>query len=167
MAYGPAPGVSGQAPSYSGEPTLDQPYYGIKLAPAVKRALRCVSTARFDGRASRSEYWWFFLAKYAVLVGLGVLDGIQQALFGRPNADGSTQVTALGVVLLVLLFLIYFGLIVPSLSLLARRLRDVDVSAWMVLLNLVFVIGSIVLHVVAMAPSSPNGVRFDRRPAAS
>lgn len=157
------PWAYGQAGQFStGEPTLDQPYYGIALVPAVKRALR--KYARFDGRASRSEYWWFFLAKYAVLVGLGVLNGIQQTLFGRPNPDGSTQVNALGAVLLVLLFLLFFGLVVPSLSLLVRRLHDSNLSAWLILLNLFPVMGTVVLHALALAASSPEGARFDRRP---
>ena len=39
---------------------LAYPAYGIGFGAAVKRAFQ--KYARFDGRASRSEYWWFTLA---------------------------------------------------------------------------------------------------------
>ena len=61
--------------------------------------------AQFDGRASRSEYWWFFLFNLLVSV------------FLRPTSAGLYLIFALVV-------------FIPSFSVLVRRLHDVNRSGW-------------------------------------
>ena len=58
------------------EPPLDWPHYGIRFLPAVRRVFDKYAT--FNGRASRSEYWWWVLANtivgtilYPLTFGLG------------------------------------------------------------------------------------------------
>ena len=46
-------------PVQSGEPALDHPWYGIGFVDAIKRGFK--KYAKFEGRASRGEYWWWVL----------------------------------------------------------------------------------------------------------
>ncbi|MFL6064331.1 MAG: DUF805 domain-containing protein [Friedmanniella sp.] len=146
--YGPI------APGAGGEPSLDEPYYGISFGGAIKRGF--AKYARFDGRASRSEYWWWVLAS-SVVFGLlaGVLGGTS-ADAGSPSA-----VTSLFAIVLVLGLL---AIIVPSIAVTVRRLHDADLSGWLYLLTLIPYAGSLVLLVLTLLPSKPSGARFDRRP---
>lgn len=70
--------------------------------------------ATFKGRASRSEYWWFFL--FTTL--LGALGGMLEAAMGNDGAAISGL----------------FGLatFLPSLAVTVRRLHDTDRSGWWV-----------------------------------
>ena len=67
--------------------------------------------ADFDGRADRSEFWWFWLFSVLCIVYLFAL--------------GSTVSG-----------LVSLGLMLPSLSCGARRLHDIDCSGWWQLLLL-------------------------------
>lgn len=81
--------------------------------------------ADFNGRASRSEFWWFMLV---VFVGSIVVDVVTSAL-------------GLG-----LLSLIYsLAVLVPCISVSARRLHDIDKSGWWQLIGLIPVVGWIIV----------------------
>lgn len=59
------------------------------------------------------------------------------------------------------------GVLVPSLALAVRRLHDVNLSGWLLLLGLVPVLGGIAVLVMALLPPNPAGQRFDQpQPAA-
>lgn len=81
--------------------------------------------ATFDGRATRSEYWWFFLFTFLVS---GALSIVSEAFSG---------VFSLGVLL-------------PSLAVGVRRLHDIDKSGWFLLLWFIPIIGWIILIVWAI-----------------
>lgn len=83
--------------------------------------------ATFEGRARRSELWWFALFTFLGNMILGILDN---ALFG--GAGVLSGVFSLAVLL-------------PSLAVGARRLHDTGRSGWWLLLLLVPVIGLLVL----------------------
>lgn len=77
--------------------------------------------ANFNGRASRSEFWYWVL--FVVLVGV-FLDIV-------------------GIELLSIVFAL--GTLVPYFAVAARRLHDIDKSGWWLLLSLVPIIGAVVL----------------------
>jgi uncharacterized membrane protein YhaH (DUF805 family) len=85
--------------------------------------------ADFNGRAIRSEFWWFML--FCAVVGI-ILGGLDSMFFGI----GSVGIFAL---------IFQLGTIVPSLSVGARRLHDIGKSGWWQLLALLPIIGWIVL----------------------
>lgn len=88
--------------------------------------------ATFDGRASRSEYWWFFLFTFLVSVASSIVSETLSGLFS-------------------------LGVLLPSLAVGARRLHDVDRSGWFLLLWLIPIIGWIVLFVwAAQEGKEPN-----------
>ena len=76
----------------------------------------------FNGVASRSEFWWFFLFQIVVVV---VLSFVSQLV---------ADIAAL-------------ALLLPSLAVGARRLHDTGRSGWWLLIGLIPVIGTLVLIV--------------------
>ncbi|HZE38310.1 MAG TPA: DUF805 domain-containing protein [Stackebrandtia sp.] len=94
--------------------------------------------ANFQGRATRSEYWWFQLFSilcYAALIALAI----------------SLRFPGL--------ILVYFGLILPSLAVCVRRLHDTNRSgAWWFISFVPFVGGIILL--IFMCEGSDS---FDNR----
>jgi len=102
--------------------------------------------AQFSGRATRSEYWWFYLVNLAVTLLLAIIESV----FSIP---------------LTLLSTIYlFASIVPSLSIQVRRLHDVDKSGWYILLNLLIIIGWIWLLVLNILDSTPGDNKYGPNP---
>jgi uncharacterized membrane protein YhaH (DUF805 family) len=81
--------------------------------------------AEFGGRASRSEYWWWFLFNILASTATGIVSETLSGLFS-------------------------VGVLLPSLAVGARRLHDTDRSAWFLLLWLIPIIGWIVLIVWAV-----------------
>jgi len=79
----------------------------------------------FDGRASRSEFWWFALFTFLVSLVLSFVSQSLSSLFS-------------------------LAVLLPSLAVGARRLHDTDRSAWFLLLWLVPVVGWIILVVWAI-----------------
>ena len=75
---------------------------------------------KFSGRASRSEYWWFYLFITLLSIAAAVIDVL---LFGAKA--GETGVLG-GIVSIVTL--------VPSLAVTSRRLHDTDRRGWWMLL---------------------------------
>nr|WP_315491027.1 DUF805 domain-containing protein [uncultured Rhodoferax sp.] len=78
--------------------------------------------ADFNGRAVRSEYWWFFLFIVLVSVATSLVSNTVSALFSLAT-------------------------FIPSIAAATRRLHDTNRSGWWQLIALVPVIGWIVLVV--------------------
>ncbi|MEN8945203.1 MAG: DUF805 domain-containing protein [Candidatus Nanopelagicales bacterium] len=103
----------------------------------------------FDGRAGRSEYWWWVLFTLLVQSVAAIVLGLGIWLFW--NFGFLTW-------LFILIFsIILLSLILPTLAVSVRRLHDRDLSGWWYFLGFVPV-GSIVLIVWFVLPgtSSPN-----------
>jgi uncharacterized membrane protein YhaH (DUF805 family) len=73
--------------------------------------------ADFDGRARRSEYWYFFLCNLIAQYGLGYILG----LLSITIAGGFTVIYSL-------------ALLVPSIAVAIRRMHDVGKSGWYILI---------------------------------
>ena len=71
----------------------------------------------FNGRASRSEFWYFLLFIFLLLFGAGILLGIFM-----PNNQSLDGVVTL---------FIYLPLLVPAIAVTARRIHDFGSSGWM------------------------------------
>ncbi|MFT3850382.1 MAG: DUF805 domain-containing protein [Propionivibrio sp.] len=81
--------------------------------------------ATFEGRASRSEYWWFFLFTFLASAAAGIVSETLSALFS-------------------------LAVLLPSLAVGARRLHDTDRSGWFLLLWFIPVLGWIILVIWAI-----------------
>ena len=98
----------------------------------------------FNGRARRSEYWFFILfTAIAGAVG-GVLDAIFRIRRGTYGGTGPIQ------------GLIQLALLVPTLAAGARRLHDTGRSGWWQLIGLIPIVGWIVLIVFFVQDSHPD-----------
>jgi uncharacterized membrane protein YhaH (DUF805 family) len=102
--------------------------------------------AVFEGRATRSEYWYFALFSIITSVILSIVVGM---IFGSESMAYSI-VTGLYTLFLFL----------PSLGLAVRRLHDTDRSGWMVLLSLIPIIGTIWLLVLFVTRGTAGDNRF-------
>jgi uncharacterized membrane protein YhaH (DUF805 family) len=82
--------------------------------------------ADFDGRAARSEFWWFVLFNFIVSAVLGLIDNM---VFGMP----------------ALQVLFALALLIPGLAVSVRRLHDKGKSGWWIFIALVPIVGPILL----------------------
>ena len=103
--------------------------------------------ATFSGRASRSEYWFFTLYHF-------LLVAICIALF------------SVGIVRL-LLAISFFANILPSISVLVRRLHDTDRSGWWYWFVVVPLIGPIMMLVWFCTCGTFGDNRFGSNPLAT
>jgi uncharacterized membrane protein YhaH (DUF805 family) len=144
-----------------GDPgTLDLPWYGIGFGQAIKRAFQ--KYVRFDGRASRSEFWWFYL--FNTIVGfvlsipaeiVNITQTVSAASNGTP-APSSFSAADIPVYI--------WGLVVllPNIGLMWRRLHDTNRSGAWFFLYFACGIGGLVPLIMCILDSNPEGQRFDR-----
>jgi uncharacterized membrane protein YhaH (DUF805 family) len=93
---------------------------------------------RFDGRASRPAFWWWFLFSILVAVAVSAMDG---TIFEES---------------MLLTLFVWAVLILPSLSVAIRRLHDTNRSGWWILISFIPIIGSIVLLIFYLQESDPD-----------
>jgi len=74
----------------------------------------------FTGRATRSEYWWWFLFVVLVSAVTGIVSAKLSAVFS-------------------------LAVLLPGIAVSVRRLHDIDKSGWFLLLNFIPVIGWVIL----------------------
>lgn len=109
----------------------------------------CMSKyAMFSGRASRSEYWWFYLFTvllgwFASMVGAVVLGPMLGSFFSLA---------------------VSIALMIPALAVFTRRLHDTGRSGWWWLLSLT-IIGIIPLIIWLAAVGNPAPNQYGEVPA--
>lgn len=102
----------------------------MNFVEAVRAGFR--NYVRFDGRASRPEFWWWLL--FAVLAALIVV-----------SLDGTVFEESM-----LLTLFVWLALVLPSVSVAVRRLHDTGRSGWWVLLSIIPVLGSLALLVLCL-----------------
>lgn len=112
--------------------------------------------ATIEGRAVRSEYWFWVLFVVICSVILKVVD---RTIFG---VDPVTQ-TSGGVFGLIF----SLGTLVPYVCVGVRRMHDVDKSGWWLLINFIPIVGWIIFIVWAATQGTPGPNRFGAAPPAS
>ena len=157
-AGAPAPGL---APIPPGRPG-DAPRPGASPGVAIARFFSRYAT--FAGRSSRSEYWWIALLNVVVLIGGPILAVVLQRLTAGVDQYGevSEKITFPAGLTGFIVVLYLLGTLIPNLALSVRRLHDLNLSGWFVLLGLVPTIGGLALLVFAAFPGSPYAARYDR-----
>jgi uncharacterized membrane protein YhaH (DUF805 family) len=89
----------------------------------------------FNGRASRAEYWWFFLFYVLAIFGLALLVGLSHS--ATP-------------------FLLVLGLILPQIAVAVRRLHDTGKPGTWYLITLIPYVGPIWLIVLLAQKGEPG-----------
>ncbi|MDZ8170698.1 DUF805 domain-containing protein [Microbacterium xanthum] len=140
--------------------SLSQPLYGATFGQAFTRFWKKYAT--FTGRASRSEFWWWYLAYLLISTVLSIVLTI--LAFAGATFDGPTTATTpgplfgVGMAILGLWFLV---IIVPTLAISWRRLHDTNRSGLWWFVGFIPVVGGIILLVLLVLDSDPAGARFD------
>jgi len=100
--------------------------------------------AKFDGRASRSEYWWFRLAVLIAVVVIEIVGGV----LGHVSSILGGLIVAVGIL----------ALIVPDVCVTVRRLHDTNRSGWFFWVALIPFVGGIILLIwfCSQGTSGPN-----------
>lgn len=111
---------------------------------------------RFTGRARRKEYWSYILfwviAFVLVLVAGVAID------FAMGNIGPHHELRPQPVATAVLMGLFYLGTLLPSLAITVRRLHDIGLSGWLILISFIPYVGAIALIVMMCLPTNfgPN-----------
>ena len=103
--------------------------------------------AVFNGRATRSEYWFFVLFAFLVVVAASILDSMVNLLVFAPVMGGNM-----------------LALLLPQLSAAVRRLHDLGHSGWWYLIGLVPVVGGAVLLIWFCLRGTEGDNRFGPDP---
>lgn len=127
VATVPTPPASPAAPAVPPTPAAGTPAQWDLIS--AFRSVVFERYATFSGRASRAEYWWYFLASFLVGMVLGMIP-----LVG---------------------WLLSLAFIIPGLAVCVRRLHDAGHSGWCVLLSLIPLVGGIILLVFLLQASAP------------
>jgi len=146
------------------EPIMQQPFSApagmmivsgrpTSMMNLVDSVITCLQKyVGFEGRASRSEYWWFFLAIYIASIPVGMIDGI---LFGWDLDDPMWLSLAFNLAIML-----------PSLAVGVRRIHDHGKSGWWILmpfynLYLLIVEGEHVANVYGPVPTNTRNGNLD------
>ena len=112
--------------------------------------------AIFAGRASRSEYWWFYLFSVLITLAAGIV-GAAAFPVDPAAADDFRSADIPGTI-------VGLALLLPTLAVGVRRLHDRGRSGWWLLLALTL-IGYILLLVWWVLPSVPEDNKHGSPPA--
>ena len=104
----------------------------VSFKEAVVRALQ-QNYCNFSGRASRSEFWWFYLFSCIVSWIVSLVVGIV--------SDWNINSLNIGSWIVIL------ALLLPSLGLSVRRLHDIGKSGWWWFISFIPLVGAIILLV--------------------
>lgn len=114
--------------------------------PPVTAFLKMISNfTDFQGRTSREDFWWAFLANMIISAVVGVITGL------------------LGVIGSLLAALVSLALLVPTLALWVRRLHDTGKSALWLLLALTG-LGTVVLIIFAILEGDQGDNQYGPNP---
>jgi uncharacterized membrane protein YhaH (DUF805 family) len=120
--------------------------------------------ANFQGRAARSEYWFFALFVFIVA-------GILTALLFATMDFNTGQISGLGYVVIAILAVFYLGILIPSIAVAVRRLHDRNMSGWWYLgfivlsaIPFVGIVASIAMLVIFCLKGTDGDNRFGPDP---
>lgn len=108
--------------------------------------------ATFEGRASRAEFWWFFLFHILFLASLVSLYINFPVTYGTLN------------VFLTIYTVYSVATFLPFLAVSVRRFHDTDRTGWWILIGFIPIIGSIILLLSYAKAGTPGKNRFGVSP---
>jgi uncharacterized membrane protein YhaH (DUF805 family) len=151
-------------PLRAGDPVASAPGSSALLSPEATSLwgyfLACVTRryGRFSGRARRKEYWAFLLFFVVVTVLLTIAGAMVDAFLGNLQREEP-------IVLTIAPALFVLAMVVPSVAVTVRRIHDIGLSGWFVLLGLIPTIGNLIIVVFALIPSQKQPNRWGEVPA--
>lgn len=113
--------------------------------------------AKFEGRATRSEFWYYTLFYFILTFVAALLD----TAIINPMLGATPQQAGNGGFLEVILALALF---IPTIALSIRRLHDIGKSGWWLLLAFVPIVGFFVLLYFYVQDSQPGSNMYGENP---
>ncbi len=112
--------------------------------------------AVFTGRARRAEYWYFVLFNAIISIILGIL--------GKAIGVFNVTIGTFGSEMNILSIIYGLAVLLPGLAVAIRRLHDVGKSGWMILINLIPLIGQIWILILMIRDSDPGENEYGPNP---
>lgn len=106
----------------------------------------------FSGRARRKEFGCFVLCTFVLFIILFLLESSLGLTFGELGSMGILSTVA------------SIALLLPSLAVYCRRLHDMDMSGWWLLLLFIPLVGFLFLLVMFFRDGTPGANRFGPSP---
>lgn len=110
---------------------------------------------KFDGRASRSEYWWFWLFCMILILIASAIDLSMSNPYGRYDRLRTLET------------LVGLAILLPSISVSVRRLHDLNKSGWWYLISFIPLIGIIILYIWFATRGTVGANNFGEDPLAA
>lgn len=117
----------------------------LSFGEAVRKAL-LENYCNFNGRAARSEYWWYVLFTCIVSAVISSSMFISD-IFGETLSS-----------------LVSLALLLPGLGVSWRRMHDIGKGGGWIFINLVPLVGTIIYIVLCCRPSENGANRFGNEP---
>jgi uncharacterized membrane protein YhaH (DUF805 family) len=134
------------APSQSMAAQPDQSPWGY-----IQKCLRLYLNG--NGRARRAEYWWFVLFEIGVVFAAFLVD--------------VTLSSSGGYEFPVVMAIAALALLGPAISVAIRRVHDIGVTGWVVLVVLIPYLGGLVMLVLALIPGNAQANQYGPSPKAA
>lgn len=124
----------------------------------LKEAIRTVfkKYGTIQGRARRSEYWYWQLAIILAYMLIGLISISLSGVFQNEETGGA--------VFGILFVLLSIATMIPSITLTVRRLHDINKSGWWYFICLVPYLGGIVLFIFTLLDSTPGANKYGENP---
>lgn len=124
----------------------------IGFADAIRICVK-EKYAHFEGRATRSEYWYFYLF---ILI-INVICEMAMTFMSFVSEDAA-------MIIGVLYFILSLALFLPHLGVTIRRLHDTGKSGWYWLIMLIPIAGIFIFVAQLIKPSSPEDNKYGPAP---
>lgn len=123
----------------------------------------------FNGRACRSEYWWFVFTNFihSIFVTAVALILAKYIMNSPVYALGELPIMILVSICLLWIYSGVYSLVVfiPSLSLTVRRLHDIGKNGWWMLISLIPIFGWMFMLLFMISASDDHPNRYGNQPA--
>lgn len=132
----------------------------LKKIPGNEYFFKCINEGYgdFNGRARRSELWYYYLLYIIYYFIIMICVGVLIAIFSVLNLNN------LGSIIVgILLFLAFVPFIVPSIAVAVRRLHDTGKSGWLFLIAFI-PFGGLVLLIFYILDSTPGANQYGENP---
>ena len=149
------------------EPPVGEPYFGVGFGKALKRFF--AGYVKFNGRASRSEFWWaqlwqaiiFVIPMTVYFVGAMVVafsTSYELSMYGTADAEDVIAMFLEIIAWSIPMVLVSLALLLPSYAIFWRRLHDAGFSGLFALLSLLGL--SIIPTIMCIMPTSHEATKY-------
>ena len=104
----------------------------------------------FEGRSTRSDYWFAYLANMLIVVAFDVLFWV---FLGMASATDSSFLAVISFILLLILFAYGIAAFLPGIAIAVRRLRDAGYHWAYIFIPLIPIVGAIIFIYLLCQPT--------------